>query len=147
MLLVRMSVVNPSTRLGALRVVPIFRGLARSTLLKVASRTREVAHPAGATIVREGDPGDVLCIITEGTVQVRRQGIVVAEMTAGDFFGEISLIDGKPRSATVVAVDDVSLLTLSASDFRSLLDTPYVARAALKSLATRLRETRGSYDV
>ena len=147
MLLVKMSVVNPSARLGALRVVPIFRGLARSTLLKVASRTREVAHPAGATIVREGDPGDVLCIITEGTVQVRRQGIVVAEMTAGDFFGEISLIDGGPRSATVVAVDDVVLLTLSSSDYQALLNIPYVARAALRSLAGRLREANGSDDL
>jgi CRP-like cAMP-binding protein len=61
-------------------------------------------------------------------------------MTAGDFFGEISLIDGKPRSATVVAVDDLVLLTLSSSDFDLLLNVPYVARSALKGLAMRFRE-------
>lgn len=141
-----MSVVNPLPKLAALRSVPIFRGLARTTLLQVAGRTREVTYRAGATIVQEGDPGDELCVITEGTVQVRRQTTVVAEMTVGDFFGEISLIDGKPRSATVVAVDDVVLLTLGSSDFRTLLDIPYVARAALKSLASRLREAHSSHD-
>ena len=61
-------------------------------------------------------------------------------MTAGDFFGEISLIDGKPRSATVVAVDDTVILVLGAADFQQLLNIPIVARAALESLAQRLRE-------
>ncbi len=135
-----MSVTNPLVKLAALRGVPIFRGLTRSSLLEVAAQTREADYPAGATIVREGEPGDVLYIITQGTVEVRKQDTVVAEMTVDDYFGEISLIDGGPRSATVVAVDDVALLTLNAADFRSLLNVPYVARAALLSLAGRLRE-------
>jgi len=71
----------------------------------------------------------------------------VAEMTVGDFFGEISLIDGGPRSATVVAVDDVVLLTLSSSDYQALLNIPYVARAALRSLAGRLREANSLDDL
>jgi CRP-like cAMP-binding protein len=141
-----MSMPNPLVRLAALRGVPIFRGLTRSTLLQVAAQTREVRYQAGTTIVKEGEPGDVLCVITQGTVQVRKRDTTVAEMTVGDFFGEISLIDGGPRSATVVARDDVTLLTLSASDFRALLNTPYVARAALKSLASRLREAHASHD-
>jgi len=142
-----MSVTNPLVTLAALRGVPIFRGLTRSTLLEVAAKTREVRYQAGATIVEEGEPGDVLFIITHGTVQVRRQDTVVAEMTVNDFFGEISLIDGEPRSATVTAINDVVLLTLNASDFRSLLSSPYVARAALKSLASRLREAHSSHDL
>lgn len=142
-----MSVANPLQTLAALRNVPIFLGLTKSTLLKVARQTHEVTYPAGATIVQEGDPGDELCIITQGTVQVRRQSTVVAEMTVDDFFGEISLIDGKPRSATVVAVDDVVLLTLAAADFRSLLEIPYVARSALRSLAGRLREAHSAHDM
>jgi CRP-like cAMP-binding protein len=67
-------------------------------------------------------------------------------MTAGDFFGEISLFDGRPRSATIVAVDDVVLLTISWPDFEALLDLPYVARAALKSLAERVREAHDSHE-
>ncbi len=127
------------TRLHALRSVPIFRGLTKETLFDVARKTDEVAYPSGATVVREGDPGDALFIIVEGSVEVRTGGRVVAQMTAGDFFGEISLFDREPRSATVVAVDDVVLLTLKSSDFETLLKIHYVARIALESLAKRFR--------
>lgn len=140
-----MAVTNPLARLPALRRVPIFRGLAKATLLEVARRATEVSHPTGTTLVREGDPGDALCIIVEGTVEVIKDGRAVAQMTGGDFFGEISLIDGKPRSATVVAVEDTVLLMLSASDFQELLNIPLVARAALESLAQRLREAHDAY--
>ena len=131
---------NPVTRLPVLRPVPIFRGLSKVALLQVARKSTEVSYPSGTTVVREGDPGDSLCVIAEGTVEVRRDDRAVAQLTAGDFFGEISLFDGEPRSATVVAVDDVVLLRLSSADFDELLDVPYVARAALKGLATRFRE-------
>ncbi len=135
-----MSVTNPLTRLPLLRPVPIFRGLSKGALLEVARKSTEVAYPPGATVVEQGDPGDLLCIIVHGTVEVRRDGRSVAQMAAGSYFGEISLIDGQPRSATVVAVDDVVLLTLSTADFTSLLNTPYVARSALKGLAALVRE-------
>lgn len=141
-----MSVTNPLSRMPALRCVPIFRGLAKATLLDVAWKTNEVTYSPGATVVREGDPGDTLCIIAEGTVEVHKHGRVIAEMTAGDFFGEISLFDGRPRSATIVAVDDVVLLTISWPDFEALLDLPYVARAALESLAERVREAHDSHE-
>jgi CRP-like cAMP-binding protein len=141
-----MPVTNPATRLPALRPVSIFRGLSKAALLQVARKSTEVTYPRGATVVRQGDPGDFLCIIVEGTVEVHRDGSVVAQMTAGEYFGEISIIDGQPRSATVVAIDDVVLLTLSSSDFDSLLDVPYVARSALKGLATRFREVQSSHE-
>lgn len=136
---------DPMTRLRALRRVPIFRGLTKATLLDVARKTGKETYPSGATVVREGDPGDALCIIVEGSVEVRTGGRVVAQMTAGDFFGEISLFDGEPRSATVVAVDDVVLLTLKSSDFEALLKIHYVARTALESLAKRVREAHASH--
>lgn len=135
---------NPMTRLRALRPVPIFRGLTREALFDVVRKTSEITHPSGATVVREGDPGDALCIIVEGSVEVRTGGRVVAQLTAGDFFGEISLFDGAPRSATVVAVDDVVLLTLKSTDFEELLKIHYVARTALESLAKRFREAQDS---
>ncbi len=140
MMMGTMSVTNPVKRLPALRPVPIFRGLTRAGLLQVARRTKEVAYPRGATVVQQGDPGDSLCVIVEGTVEVRRDDGVVTQLTPGEFFGEISLLTGEPRNATVVTVDDVVLLTLSSSDFNALLSVPYVAQAALKSLAERVRE-------
>ena len=145
--LVIMSTMNPMATLRALRPVPIFRALAKPTLFNVARRTSEVVFASGATVVREGDAGDALYIIVEGSVEVRKGGQIVAQMTAGDFFGEISLLDGEPRTATIVAVDDVVLLTLKSSDFEELLKIHYVARTALESLAKRLREAHDSPSV
>ncbi len=138
------SVTNPATRMPVLRPVSIFRGLPKATLFEVARKTVEVSYPPGATVVRQGDPGDVLCIVAKGTVEVHRDDRVVAQLTAGDYFGEISLIDGEPRSATVVAVDDVVLLELSSSDFDALLSVPYVARVVMKNLAGLFREAQDS---
>lgn len=140
-----MQVVNPAARIPFLRPVQVFRGLSKATLLEVARRAVEVEYRAGTVVVRQDDPGDSLCVIVRGTVEVRRDDHFVARMTAGDYFGEISLIDGKPRSATVVAVDDVTVLTLSAADFDSLLNIPYVARAALVGLASRVRQAHAAH--
>jgi CRP/FNR family cyclic AMP-dependent transcriptional regulator len=140
-----MAITEPMKLLATLRRVPIFRGLSKSTLLDVARRTGQETYPSGATVVREGEPGDTLCIIVDGTVEVRTGGRVVAQMTTGDFFGEISLFDGEPRSATVVAVEDVALLTLASPDFEELLKIHYVARNALESLAQRVREAHNSH--
>ncbi len=139
-MLVIMSLPTPMARLRALRAVPIFRGLTKEALFDVGRMTTEVTVNPGDTVVREGDPGDSLCII----VEVDTGGRVIARMTAGDFFGEISLFDGKPRSATVVAVDDVVLLKLKSSDFETLLKIHYVARSALESLAKRFRQAQDS---
>jgi len=140
-----MPVTIPATRLPVLRSVPIFRGLQKATLFELARRSVEVNYPAGATVVRQGDPGDALCIVAEGAVEVYRDDRVVRQLTAGDYFGEISLIDGEPRSATVVAVGDVVLLELSSSDFDSLLSVPSVARVVMKNLARFCREALDSH--
>jgi CRP/FNR family transcriptional regulator, cyclic AMP receptor protein len=141
-----MSVTDFSKRAPALRCVPIFHRLPKATLFDVARKAEEVTYPPGAIVVQEGDPGDALYVIAEGTVEVHTHGRVVAKMTAGDFFGEISLFDGEPRSATIVAVDDLVLLKISSADYEALLALPYVARAALRSLAERVREAHDAHD-
>lgn len=135
-----MPVINPAKRVPVLRPVEIFRGLPKATLFEVAREVSEVSYPPGTTLVRQGDPGDALCIIAEGTVEVLRDDRVVAQLTAGDYFGEISLIDGEPRSATVVALDQVVLLELSSANFESLLALPRVAGVVMKNLARLFRE-------
>ena len=145
-IIVAMSVVNPVTRLPMLRPVSIFRGLPKSTLFEVARKSVEVTHSPGDTVVRQGDPGDALCIVVEGRVEVLRDGQAVAQLTAGDYFGELSLIDGEPRSATVVALDDVVLLTLKSSDFGALLEVPYVMNAVMVNLARLVREAHAASD-
>ncbi|MCP4305379.1 MAG: cyclic nucleotide-binding domain-containing protein [bacterium] len=128
------------TRLPLLRPVPLFRGFSKSALLQVARKSVEETHPSGSVLIREGEEGGCLGIIISGTVEVHKGDRVVAELTAGDFFGELSLIDGEPRSADVVAIDNVTLLTLSAAEFDALLSDPYFSRAVISSLAKRFRE-------
>jgi CRP-like cAMP-binding protein len=128
-----------------LRPVPIFRGLSKQALLQVARKAVERTYPAGAVVVQQGDPGDSLCIITRGTVEVRRDDHVVTRMAAGDYFGEISLIDGGTRSASVTAVDEVAVLVIGGADFATLLSDPYVAQATIRNLATRVREAHAAH--
>lgn len=139
-----MSTINPVARLPLLRPVPIFRGLSKAHLFEVARKAAAVTYSPGTTVVRQGEPGDTLCIVTEGKLDVYQNDSVVAHLEAGDYFGEISLVDGGPRSATVVAVDDVVLLTLSSADFDSVLEIPYVARMVMTNLAHLVRRAEGS---
>jgi CRP-like cAMP-binding protein len=129
-----------------LRPVSIFRGLHKSTLFEVARKSAEVSYSQGETVVRQGDPGDALCIVVDGSVEVRRDDQAVAQLTAGNYFGELSLIDGEPRSATVVALEDVVILTLKSEDFDALLDVPYVMNAVMTNLARLVREAQATGD-
>lgn len=138
----QMTVVNPMTRLPALRPVSIFRGLSKQALFAVARKATEATYPAGTTVVREGDPGDSMGIIVAGKVDVRKGDNVVATLEVGDYFGELALIDGEPRTATVVATKDLTLLTVKAEEFDTLLTDPYFARAVMRNLAQRFREVQ-----
>lgn len=137
-----MTALNPMTRLPALRPVSIFRGLSKQALFSVARKATEVTYPAGTTVVREGDPGDCMCVIVSGAVDVCKGEEVVATLDTGDYFGELSLIDGEPRTATVVASEDLTLLTVKSEDFDALLTDPYFARAVMRNLAQRFREVQ-----
>lgn len=91
-------------------------------------------------LVRQGDPGESLVLIVDGVVQLEQNGSSVAEMTAGDFFGEMALIDGRPRSATVVAKSPVRMVTLASSMFQSMIESdPDLSRKLLLVLSARLR--------
>jgi ATP-binding cassette subfamily B protein len=95
----------------------------------------------GASIVREGDKGDTFFVVLEGQARVvNRKGRVLNRVYPGDFFGEISLLDGGPRTATVVAETPMLLLGLSRSAFRDVLATePVVAVKLLQYSAGMLR--------
>lgn len=137
-----MTVLNPMNRLPALRPVSIFRGLSKQALFAVARKATEVTYPAGTTVVREGDPGDCMGVIVSGAVDVCKGEKVVATLDTGDYFGELALIDGAPRTATVVATQDLTLLTVKSEDFDTLLTDPYFARAVMRNLAQRFREVQ-----
>jgi len=123
-----------------LQKVPIFSDCSSRDLAAVARGLKEVHHKEGTVIAREGDPGVGLFIIVEGTAKVTIGGRPKATLGPGDFFGEIALLDGGPRTATVTAASDVNLLGLTEWVFRGLLqEHPAIAVKTLQAMAGRLR--------
>jgi CRP/FNR family cyclic AMP-dependent transcriptional regulator len=123
-----------------LAAVPIFSGCSRKELAIIARAAKPVAHKAGAVIAREGERGIGLFLILEGTCTVSIGGRKKSTLGPGQFFGEIALLDGGPRTATVAADTDVRLLGLTEWMFRGLLaEHPSIALKTLESVAGRLR--------
>ena len=120
--------------------VPLFSECSQRDLQTIARVVKDIDHPAGTVIAREGDPGIGLFVITKGTADVSIGGRKKVTLGPGDFFGEIALLDGGPRTATVTAVSDVSLLGLTEWVFRGLMqEHPSIALKTLQQMAGRLR--------
>ncbi len=135
-----MRLTNQKQRITALQQVPLLAGLSRAVLGDLAHRVEEVEVPAGAYLTRQGAIGDEVYVILDGSFVVRRHTRKIATRKKGDVFGEMSLIDGMPRSANVVAEKDSAVLVVHKKDFQQLLEAPLVARGIMRSLAGRLRE-------
>ena len=117
------------------------QGMTDRTLEAIGDLATEVRFAPGEAIIREGDPGDAFYVITAGNAVVAQNGTQLRELGEGDFFGEISLIDGQPRSATITATDEVSALTLGRDQFQQLIDEhPSVRLEVLMALTERLRK-------
>lgn len=118
----------------------LFAGLDPAGLAAISAAVVEVEFPAERVIAREGEIGSGLFIIGKGTVRVMRDGRPIARLGAGDFFGELSVLDGAPRNATVVADEPTTCLALATWDAeRVLREQPGVALSVLRVLAGRLR--------
>jgi len=127
--------------LGLLATVPLFQGLSSKELGRVARAADEVALTAGSIVAEEGTPGDSFYLLADGAAVVNRDGKKIATLGTGDFFGEMSLLDDGPRSATVQLTRDSTLLVMHRKDFAGIIaDMPGVARKLLQGLAARLRE-------
>ncbi|MDO8363998.1 MAG: cyclic nucleotide-binding domain-containing protein [Actinomycetota bacterium] len=124
--------------------VPLFSRLDDKELIAVRSLLTEVEVQTGAVLAREGTHGHEFLIIVSGTASVDRGGVHVADVGPGDFQGEISLLDGGNRTATVTATSPMTLLVASNQEFHSLLEnTPSIACRMLPALAARLRAVSG----
>jgi CRP/FNR family transcriptional regulator, cyclic AMP receptor protein len=132
---------------GLLEDVPLFAGLSRRHLRRISSLAEQVRFRDGRVIVEAGLPGTAFYAIANGRAKVYRSkiptGRAMARLGPGDFFGEMSLIDGGPRSATVVADGEVLAVRLSRAAFKKVVTKePSVALAIMSELAGRIR--RGS---
>jgi voltage-gated potassium channel len=125
--------------------VALFRGCTKKELSAIASSTVTVDQPAGAVLCRQGSIGTQAFVVVDGKAVVSIDGIDVAEVGPGSFFGEMALLDGGPRVATVTAATPMTLLVLSRPEFnRVILDVPKVARRMLEAVGTRLRQVEQS---
>ncbi len=128
-----------------LSAVPLFEGLSRRELEAMLRGAKDVNVEAGKRIVEQGENGVGFHLIVEGRCSVRVDDREVASLGPGDYFGEMSLIDGGPRSATVVAETPVRTLSLTSWTFLPLLDeNPSIARKLLVEMSRRLRAAERS---
>lgn len=119
----------------------LFAGVDAAGLASIADRINEVDVPADRVLARQGEIGTGFFIVVSGSVRVVRDGETLAVLGPGDFFGELSVIDGKPRTAQVVSVEPTVCLALATWDFEAVIaEQPSVAMAILRELASRLRE-------
>ena len=129
----------------ALADVPLFSGLSRRHLRHIAELTEEQRFDEGSTLAEEGKEGDTFYVILEGEARVVRGGRRIARLLPGDFFGEIALIDGGPRTASVIAETPLQALTIGRKRFRKVLEEdPSVVVKMLEELARRLRNAQRS---
>ena len=119
--------------------VPLFSRCSKRELAEIASLADELALPAGRKLTTEGSSGQEFVVIAEGAAEVERGGRVLNRLGAGDFLGEIALVTGRPRTATVTTTAPSRLLVLGARDFRTLLrDRPGLQLKVLDALGERL---------
>jgi CRP-like cAMP-binding protein len=129
----------------ALARSPLFADLSQRDLRRIAKATEVYTYPDGTPIVREDTPSDGFFVILEGSAKVVRGARTVRRLESGDFFGEIGILDGGPRTATVVADGPMTALVLLRGEFRDLLTAePEVAVRILRGSARRLRTFEAS---
>jgi CRP/FNR family transcriptional regulator, cyclic AMP receptor protein len=129
-----------------LRRVPLFTGLTESQLEILASGTVRRNYPKGRTIVAEGEPSQSLYILLSGRAKVQRSDsegkeVILAVLMSGEFFGEMSLIDDAPRSASVITLESCDFLAINKENFKAMLNqNADLGMAVMRGLVRRLRE-------
>src|SRR5436305_6680644 len=139
-----MSAADP---VGLLARVPLFSELSRQELERISRVAVPRSFPAGVRVFHEGDRSDACYLVRSGDLRVTREhpdgrAIALATLGPGDLFGELAMLDGEARSASVDTLSDSELLALRAADFRRLLaDHPEISVKLVIALTRRLRET------
>ena len=127
--------------IAALGTVPLFDGFSKRHLRRLAAEADVVRFERERAIVEEGRPGEAMFVVLSGGARVTRGGRTVARLVPGDFFGELSALDGGPRTASIVADTPMELLRLYRHTLRRVIDEePALAMGLLEGLARRLRQ-------
>ncbi len=127
-------------RVLALKTVGIFTQMPDDTLAALSPALDEVELAAGETLFEKGDPGDALYVVVAGRLRAHDRGKTLNTLAAGDVFGEMAVLDGEPRSASITADQDSLLLRLDGETLYDLMDRYRpVARGIIRVLLQRLR--------
>ena len=127
-------------RTELLAAAPLLAGVDPAGLELIADKTIEVVFTDGHVVARQGEVGTGFFLIASGGARVIRDGATIATLEPGDFFGELSVLDGLPRVAQVVAQGETTCLALATWDLEAIInEQPSVALALLRGLAGRLR--------
>ena len=128
-----------NAKIELIKSVPLFSRCSKRELQEVASLADELELPAGRELTKEGARGAEFVVLAEGAAEVRRNGRTIATLGDGDFVGEIALVTGQPRTATVTTTVPSQLLVIGAASFRRLLrDSPSIQGKVLEAVASRL---------
>jgi CRP-like cAMP-binding protein len=131
----------PVDRIAFLQNIPLFAGMTSQELLDVSEIVKEVTFPPDTTIIREDDIGDYMFILVDGEVMIHRRNVQIGKLRSKDFFGEMSILDRGPRSASVTTLSNCLLLRIDQRDFwLMLVDRNSLAVSMVKVLAQRLRQ-------
>jgi CRP-like cAMP-binding protein len=129
------------TKVERLAQTRLFSGLKKKELTELAKVTEDVEFSAGKVLVREGDLGREFFVIIDGEAEVTKGGERVTTLGEGSFFGEIALVESRPRTATVTAASDLRFFVLTNRSFWGLLDdNPEIQREVLRCMAARLAD-------
>jgi CRP-like cAMP-binding protein len=136
-----------SEHLEALRAIPLFSLLSQRELMTVLRSAHAVAFQPGARVIEQGEKGKGAFVVTEGTAFVTSDGVQLAVLGSGSYFGEMAVIDGGPRTATVTAQTQLSTLEITPAAFRHLLGRePMIAQGVYEELCRRLKAAGNAVD-
>lgn len=122
-----------------IKSVPIFSRCSKKELEALGSEFDEIDVPSGRTLTKQGEPGREFVVIISGSAEVTKDGRRVNMLGAGDFLGEIALLSGGPRTATVTTISDADLLVLSSRSFARLTkEVPSLQASVVQALSERL---------
>ena len=126
-------------KIELLKNVPLFERCSKRELREIATLADELHLPAGRNLAKEGATGKEFVVLVEGEADVRRRGRRINTLHSGDFLGEIALITGAPRTATVTTTSGSRILVITSSSFRRLLrEMPSIQQKVLEALAARI---------
>ena len=135
-------------KIDLLKKVPLFSNLSQRHLKEISKHADQVQVDAGKVLAQQGKPGWEFIFIVDGEARVEKGGKIIRQLAGGDFFGEVALIDGKPRTASVTAETNMTVLIVHKTSFDHLLDTiPGLQKKILISLCDYLRRAEETMNI